>query len=324
MRWNCPHCSTYLEIPDEKLSENWSFAKCYHCHGYAMVRMDETQSNAVATAGARPSVEMTGHRIGGTQSQNISFSAPPDNTLLRRPSKPAVKQSSRNRWNSSSRTEARAIHSEIPTVTSHPSTPAPQVAPVHTAPAPQSPDFVGTLPHPLPDLNARKSSITHRILQVSVGAFGALAIGSGIYLFDQGQELWEKARRNTVAQTSSEDRLQTIQSAPNPERTAPTRVKKSPTSESKIVSDQINSQSAAPKRVTPTQKKKKLLIRVSNDYANLRSGPSTKHAVVGIATPDERYVVTGWKGRWYKVLLDSETKEIAWVRSDVVKKVFER
>lgn len=41
MRWNCPHCGTALSVADDKLSNTWSFSKCFQCSGYALVRKSD-------------------------------------------------------------------------------------------------------------------------------------------------------------------------------------------------------------------------------------------------------------------------------------------
>ncbi len=41
MRWNCPHCSVALAVPSDKLTNSWSFARCYSCGGFALVRKSQ-------------------------------------------------------------------------------------------------------------------------------------------------------------------------------------------------------------------------------------------------------------------------------------------
>lgn len=38
MRWNCPHCTAQLSVQDDKVGEEWSFARCYRCSGFSLVK----------------------------------------------------------------------------------------------------------------------------------------------------------------------------------------------------------------------------------------------------------------------------------------------
>jgi hypothetical protein len=42
MLWNCPHCNVALSVADDKLNTGWSYAKCYNCSEFAMVRKTAT------------------------------------------------------------------------------------------------------------------------------------------------------------------------------------------------------------------------------------------------------------------------------------------
>ncbi len=48
MRWSCPHCKVSQSIPDERVEGGWSFARCYKCNGYSLVRKSDVKTFKVA------------------------------------------------------------------------------------------------------------------------------------------------------------------------------------------------------------------------------------------------------------------------------------
>ena len=44
MRWDCPHCQTNLSAPDDQFSDRWTFAKCYQCQEFSVVRKPKPES----------------------------------------------------------------------------------------------------------------------------------------------------------------------------------------------------------------------------------------------------------------------------------------
>ena len=201
MRWNCPHCGTNLAASDDRLSTGWSFSRCYKCAGFALVRLADANLIKVdrAPAGEKIILPEANEEPTAMLSQNAA------NHLARfksnKTSPSIVKAAPR-----------RSIAKGIASLTK-PTLPTPVAA---APPAPpktaaqileniQTPSALGTaqrlsyskpspfgLPQPLPEVPER--SLPQRVAPTLVGISGLLAIGSGIYLYVQGQALWENSR----------------------------------------------------------------------------------------------------------------------------------
>lgn len=189
MRWNCPHCGTNLAVSDEKMSAGWSFSRCYKCAGFALVRRSDVNLIKVDRAPAGETVLLpearenptdmlsqsaTDHlaRYVGAKAERAKIEAIQASaaTALRADAKPTIRPAATNR---------RAVTaSAVPAATPH-----------------LSAGLGFGLPEPLPENPTH--TIGQRLIPAAIAMTGAFAIASGIYLYLQGQALWEKANSPT-------------------------------------------------------------------------------------------------------------------------------
>lgn len=187
------------------------------------------------------------------------------------------------------------------------------------------------LPDALPDpqsVTVKKASRRFRLLSWAISAAGVMTIGSGAYLYFQGQALWEKAQiqvANDVVSRSNE-------ATPVMQLTAHSKPE---------ASDQISHSAMAPVRpnapaeseapsssASLTKGSASLIVQPRAKNADLHSGPGSLYPIVGIANTAQHYLVTDWNDRWFRVILRenaakeaSKPPKMAWIRTDLVQVV---
>lgn len=209
MRWNCPHCGTNLAVSDEKMSSGWSFSRCYKCAGFALVRRSDVNLIKVDRAPAGETVLLpeanenpttmlsqaatdhlaryVGAKAERAKAESIQASAA---AVLRSADasgpRPTIRPATRrNAASATTSPTASAIPAAAPIL------PARSALPTAIPPARAAGSGFG-LPDPLPE--EPSTSWTQRLIPAAIAMTGAFAIASGIYLYVQGQALWEKAR----------------------------------------------------------------------------------------------------------------------------------
>ncbi len=364
MRWNCPHCGVALAVADEKLGTGWQFSKCYKCAGIAMVRrsnvnlikVDRSDASQVPIMNrdaaeryakyvksqntAKPAPEtIPAPQEVQTQIENHAAARDQKEQEVRRASenkKPVIKKATpRNapkvvppRFNGGPETSKEAA---APVVTQPVAQPVTQ--PVATAPAPTPapgpviaalPKFPDPLPEPMPDIPEVR--IRRNVMPVAIAVAAFTALASGVYLYIQGQQLWQNARLTAI----SEQQKRAIIHASN-------RAK--PAAGHELV-DQVRSSAMAPERAQPIQAEpiraqitqaenapaaqtieQRLTVQPKKNLVNLRSGPGVNFPVVATANVSDRLQVEHWKDQWFRVSVktgDSHVSRSAWVRSDLV------
>ncbi|MBY0470532.1 hypothetical protein K2X30_05135 [bacterium] len=268
MRWNCPHCGVALAVADEKLGNGWTFSRCYKCAGFALLRRPEANLIKVDKA-------------------------PPDGNFLLPESTetPMMSKPANDRLNQlAAQTAARKA-----AVTPAPAAMAPMAMPTALPP----------LPAPLPEMSAPKQrhSMGLRMLPIAIGFTMAMTVGSGAYLFMQGQAVWQKAREiremgSGVAQNGGDEQTVTA-AAPlreyPPERSAAIEPRNVPTPPTPSATH-----TAATHALTS------LIVEIKAPTAKLRSGPGLNFAVQGMVKENLRLSVNGFKDRWFQVIVPTE------------------
>lgn len=322
MRWNCPHCGVALAIADEKLGTGWSFSRCYHCGGFALVR--RTDVNLIKIDQAPPGEEV----LLPEASEKPLLSEEATRHLLK--SKPVVKPARKNGIEIAqelSRQEKSSSASSGP------------------------PPFLRTsllsreLPNPLPEVPDHTSR--KKWLKYGIGISSFLAVISGIYLYEEGQELWKKARSAAQAQVQTKpepvavapfdaDIVQAPALASAPE---PTKVE---TNHEVIDQLQLSAaaEATAPIENHEAQKivNEPMTLKPKYKTSPLRAGPGLNFPVLGTVNPAFRYLVQDWKNEWFKVAIQTPEPgsipailapknpskplpKTAWIRNDLVQMV---
>jgi hypothetical protein len=231
MRWNCPHCGTNLAIADEKVGNGWSFSRCYKCAGFSLVRRSDVTLIKVDRAPEGEQVllpeahENPMMMLSENATRNLQRYAGAGSETGAGPNKatPTVRVKTSNPSGASAgprpviRTasprggrpvaQQQARQAQGPAFPPRPErvTTTQIIQPLRGSALgdvlPQSrPSSAGFgLPEPLPDEPER--TLGQRLVPMGIGLAGMLTIGSGIYLYVQGQALFEKAR--TQARESS-------------------------------------------------------------------------------------------------------------------------
>jgi hypothetical protein len=207
MRWNCPHCGANLAAADEKVGVQWSFSRCYKCGGFALVRrsdahlikvdrapagepvlLPEAHEDPTAMLSGPAAIRLAQSRAGIAAARALQDNSKPViRTAVRRnvapyPAKPAVQATS-----PAQRPAYAALANQ-----SLPSTLVQSRVSTHSS---------FGLPEPLPEQPAQ--GFGQKLVPFAVAAVGMLAIASGVYLYVQGQALWEKARSPVAAEAFS-------------------------------------------------------------------------------------------------------------------------
>lgn len=350
MRWNCPHCGVNLAVSDEKLGTGWSFSRCYKCGGFALIRRAEVNLVKVDRAPAGEHIILPE----ATEEPSSMLSQEASENLNRLKAMSAERAATR-----AAAQAALAAQEEAARQAALAQAQAQALAQSQTqghAPMGTAGDL--TIPPPLPEIPGRasKASARNRILQGAITAAATMTIGSGIYLYIQGQALWEKAR--TTAQSEQREstirpaavRASEVVAAPNitdqvhhgamaPMRAeAPEAPAVTPPPAAAIAQPVAQPAAQAPaetgeKPAAPAVKQSILVVQPKSRSADLHSGPGSLYPVLGMANPAGSYVVTDWNDRWFKVLLPKQgilnsTKlaqktapRTAWIRTDLVQVV---
>jgi hypothetical protein len=321
MRWNCPHCGIALAVSDEKLGAGWSFSRCYKCAGFSLVRRSDINLIKVDRAPMSEKILLPEASEDPIPMMNKEATAHLANN------KPEIRPANRKQASKISypprfisRVEARGV--SVP------------------------------FPNPLPELSRTKSKT--RLLPIAIGIAGVIAVGSGVYLYIQGQQLWQKARA-TLA-TQSKNKMASTVNDTTPVAQAPSllalaEIKTSQVSppqrtKSTTITDELHQNAMAPARTASLMIEEvkahelassnnpnnpaisNLVVQTRLKKASLRSGPGLEYPVLGVANPQLKYIVSDWKDRWFKVTIDGPTaiqmvepKPIpkhAWIRNDLV------
>jgi hypothetical protein len=315
MRWNCPHCGISLSVIDEKLSTGWSFSRCYHCAKFALVRRAEVNLIKVDQAPVGESILQT---------------QPNETALLSRQANERL---------------------------------ASLVSGVSRVPAPPPPPAAVRAPmkNPLPFANSGfpnrgpyhdEKPRMNRALPIAITAAGVLALSSGIFLYIQGQSIFEKSAPHSST-TVVPHPVETLVGAEiilpkyskpapkqeSPRATAPKTIPKKleapvTTAMNRPAEDQIQSSAMAPERIQPTPNDatdSNLIVRVREKTANLYQGPSYDSPLIGKAQQRAQFLVIDWSNRWFKIELPQEmsgnlvknqrNKKMAWIRNELVELV---
>ncbi len=295
MRWNCPHCSVGLNVPDEQLGEGWCFSKCYQCSGFSLVRRSDAGAVRVDGNVTTPSAGL-GSSILTESPWRVS-----QKTL--EAAKPVIRPSRK--------------------VTAGP-TAVQQVAREMEKAKVLPPPFAGSqgliskpLPPPLPERKTADGNRTGRRIYkmvtrtLALGVLGAVAVGVYTWV--------------TTPMPVDRDSMKTAQSKPVVP-SAQTQAIQAPS----LVSDSIASGAMAPDRspenvVSEQIRQTGLEVEALSPRVQLRAGPGLDHEVVGVFQPGKTFAVVDWSERWFRIAVenraDGTAQSFAWVRNDLVKLV---
>jgi len=321
MQWCCPHCGVTLAVPYDTLGTGWSFSRCYKCGGFALIRRAEV--NIIKVDKAPPGEKVILPEAGTDPTAGL---------LNEEAAQKFAKHTSK-------------IKAEKPTI---------KPARTHLPPPPpgnilkfdelerlnlETEAFEQNAIENKNFRGARKHAIPFGIVVAAV-----LAMGSGIYLYVEGQSAYQKVSSTTrdraLPRKPSEmasnepgpegrgvprfDDSSTSGNLDNPENTQ-TRSKNPPRTEDKLVTaqklvrpvipsenptitDQVQESAMAPIKSATTNTPSayaNMLVQTRLKRASLHGGPGMQFPVTGIANPDIRYVVADWKDRWFKIALNT-------------------
>lgn len=228
----------------------------------------------------------------------------------------------------SSAAQAQAFSPTDPPAPAASATPAPQVAP----PMASLRDYL--VPAPLPEL-ATLAPSRPRLLPIAMGIAGAVMVGSGIYLFLEGQTVIEKARARANHPSVSLSKALKIAPGGEPDsRRPPEEARPSPAATlaaNTTFTDQLHREAMAPERAPqPVQasltsrapeaqqaqeaqeaqaipdgssREAPMMIRTRRNNTRLRSGPGARFPIVAIVDRNARLIVKDWSENWFKVQL---------------------
>lgn len=315
MQWSCPHCGINLAVADETLNSGWSFSKCYKCGGFALVR--KTEINVIKVDKAPPGERIILPESSGDPTRALMSEVATQRLAQHKAQvKPAASQPKR----------VDLPPPPIPTPQNHPS-------------MPRSDAQLFKLPEPLPELTDGRPKA--KTIPVGITFASILAIGSGIYLFIQGQVLWQKMKETKYSkvQPALQNKTTSQFSTTGATATAATPEKQGIVSppglldnesfghaESvALVTDRVQQRAMAPAKDNPAEKGSKpaILVRLKAKAANFHSGPGMNFPITGSLLTDVRYQVLDWNDRWLKVTTPtgSLASESGWVRNDLVERI---
>ncbi len=187
------------------------------------------------------------------------------------------------------------------------------------------------LPTALPEIPKR----SYYFLKTAIGLTLFVTLGSGYYLYLQGQELWIKAQKTEAILVPPPQESEVIQ--------APSFI--SHTEE--VKTDQIERSAMAPVHTEEEDAEaeeappliSRLVVEPKYKTSPLRSGPGLSFSVLETINPQIKYIVKNWQGEWFQVtpeesLLDLPAKvapkldpklalklapKLAWIRNDLVR-----
>jgi hypothetical protein len=175
------------------------------------------------------------------------------------------------------------------------------------APAPST-NVIPVVPPPQAEVATPNAALPllSKAVPYALGAAAIAALGSGYLLYEKGQALYA---HNIQPPPAPEMAATTVQAAP--ERTPPAPVS---------VPNTVAAARPALEAAAEPEKESALpglVVRPKSAQVMLRQGPGLEHKELGFANPDLQYLVTGWKDRWFQVLIQG-SKQAAWVRNDLV------
>jgi hypothetical protein len=170
------------------------------------------------------------------------------------------------------------------------------------------------LPDPLPEVPVKNRSVGMRLLPYAIGITGLTTIASGIYLYIQGQALWEKAHAPSVKEETAQNPTQVSTAAPtqSPEVISATSL----VSRTAEIRDEVHQNAMAPARPAAPEAAK-LVIQAKISGVKLRSGPGLQYPVIANAETNLSYPVADWNDHWFKIVMPQD-QSFAWVRNDNV------
>lgn len=263
-----------LSATDRDEKREWLFTRCIHCGGFAVLKQSRNVSMRI---GESSTPRGSADQITGQNVAHIQVDS----------SKPKIKKQIRK------------------TPTPPPFRHGPKAfVPAEPEPTQDLPKIA--LPTPLPQI-ALEQRPRNAIIQVAIGAAGAIALLSGLMLYQRGKELMSRKEAKRIEATIArkveerKPRLESVTLSASSPETPPVELKP----------------------LKPSPSKEMYVEPVLRDV-KLRSGPGLQYPVVGIAEMSEQYRVLGFRDRWFHVVpvVPSPTKpKHAWVRNDVIKSV---
>lgn len=330
MRWNCPHCGVTLAIGEDKISGGWSFSRCYKCGGHALVRRAEI--NVIKVDRAPP-----GERVllpEASENPRVGLNQEAAQNFARASAQAQASQSAANATAAALMAAAGIAESgsanAIPGIPSGISSAIPAMAGM-----------------PSMEVRGHSTRAQSRMLPAAMGLAGAMAIGSGIYLYIQGQNLWNRATRvasrervrdvsrDLSRNDNDSEQVATSQSAPSVsigrdivrEAREAREARDGRDSGMNAISEAAgmiasqnraesanNNNSASVSGAISTE----LLIRVKSPSTRVRTGPGIAFPLTGTANPALSYKVVEWKDRWFRIADMTDGRSLGWVRNDQV------
>jgi len=317
MRWSCPHCGVNLAVSDEKLGSGWSFSRCYKCGGFALVRKSEVNLIKVDKAPVGENVLLPEANEVPVLSRDAAKNLA---NIINNP-KPTVLPNTQT--HASSESDSKAV---------------PKFLTENT----EAPTFATKGPN-----HVVSAKPQYRFLPMAIGLTGMITIASGVYLYLQGEAIWNQIRapqQKVVTRTPVE--------VPTQQETAPTSVEPATpgiitANMAPLLTDQLRQSAMAPTRSdadantkavkealnsanttesleneeTASANDNNLIVRVRAANTKLRSGPGLTYSIRGYANPTVEYSVLEWRERWFRVSPKSAedvNQSSAWVRNDLV------
>lgn len=341
MRWGCPHCGVNLAISDDKLGSGWSFSRCYKCGGFALVRRAEVNLVKVDRAPAGEhivlpeAVEDSSTMLSEEATQKLARyrKENAEKAAARPPAIRANNSTANNTGINSNGSNNSAIQSVANAL----------AAGMNVNGMNYNNSLSGgamNIPSPLPEISPRR--LQQRLLPIAIGITATTAVGSGVYLYVQGQALWEKARHNASAEQAETSTVRTAstrsEAVPAQALSARNIQLAASTARMNEIADQLHQNAMAPARNLNTENAAAMnagnntqaqsqgsgmMMIEPKIRANLHTGPGINYPVIGTAFAGDRMVVADWNDRWFKVMLEENGKapKTAWVRTDVVKMI---
>lgn len=300
MRWNCPHCQTALSASDSQLTTDWSYARCFYCGNFSLVRKDDP--NAVRVD-SHPFAE-------SAQAPEFKLSRQALKHLGELQEKAAAK--------AAARAEMRASRQEILAQAGIPSRPAalnkpvtpPQFSPQNIVADSTPPPFPKPLPEPPRGNKGWVRRLFSTFLPGLVPILALLSIGGGLALFKYGRDQIKASASAPQRSPAVEAPIlaQEAKPAMAPAAQAPAVRTQTVLDSVPTLTDEVDHRAAAPRKAP-------LKVRISADTAILRSGPGTNYAPIAKAKAGMQYGVISFRDNWFRVT------EHGWVRNDLVEMI---
>ena len=326
MRWSCPHCGVNLAVGDDKIGSGWAFSRCYKCAGFALVRKSDVNLVKVDKA-------PVGERVILPEAAEEPMMNQEATRRLAQVTKPMIKPSARK--NASATNSAPTM----PVLELR----KPGTNPASNYPGNQSDYLNFGFPEPIRESASMQNKLRQKILPVVIGAAGAVSIGSGIYLYLEGQALWQKARSTAAMESAraiaAQNAVRHAQITVMPALTQPTApaviapaapavasvttIAPSMLARAELhpVTDVLHQSAMAPARTNAdTGSTLPMTVRTKGEKAHIHSGPGLKFPIIRDTDPSVEYVVTQWSDRWFKIANNSGPG-IGWIRNDLVEAV---